>query len=265
MHNVNNGHRLPIPRHCPPVLMTLLHDCWQTDPDQRPTMRDVTRRLGDYLRTLAPITTASKPLLTSPASSGTPLQISASAFTPNVIAAALANGDTITTAHDSTYSAYAYATLSPNTSSASFRSDSNTSIATPSTPHPTPSTSGVSLAGTPLASSIPSSTLPIIPQLSHGSGSGGPLTVLPSSMTVGAGARPSNVVGGAGTLAAAIYTGALETIKKDAATLSSSSSSSVMPELPDRQDVASSGAYINLPPTPTILATDTTAAPGSHF
>ena len=38
---VERDHRLPIPNGCPPVLSSLMQICWQRDPKDRPTFKDI--------------------------------------------------------------------------------------------------------------------------------------------------------------------------------------------------------------------------------
>lgn len=38
---VEKGYRLPIPSGCPPVMTTLMQLCWQTEPKQRPTFKQI--------------------------------------------------------------------------------------------------------------------------------------------------------------------------------------------------------------------------------
>ena len=43
---VAGGHRHPIPSDWPEDLRRLISDCWQQDPDKRPTSAQVAKRLG---------------------------------------------------------------------------------------------------------------------------------------------------------------------------------------------------------------------------
>lgn len=47
-HNIENGYRLPPPPKCPEFLYNIMTDCWNEDPEERPTFDYLKTHLADY-------------------------------------------------------------------------------------------------------------------------------------------------------------------------------------------------------------------------
>lgn len=45
---VDNGYRMPPPPNCPPALYDIMMDCWQKEPERRPTFETLQWRLEDF-------------------------------------------------------------------------------------------------------------------------------------------------------------------------------------------------------------------------
>merc|ERR1711997_1367989 len=45
---VKNRRTMEIPRNCPELIATLMHDCWAYEPEDRPTFVEICKRLQDY-------------------------------------------------------------------------------------------------------------------------------------------------------------------------------------------------------------------------
>ena len=48
LQQVDNGYRMPCPQGCPPALYDLMLDCWQREPERRPTFETLQWRLEDF-------------------------------------------------------------------------------------------------------------------------------------------------------------------------------------------------------------------------
>ncbi|KAL6072737.1 Ephrin type-A receptor 2 [Balamuthia mandrillaris] len=49
LNRLNQGYRMPCPEECPPEIYALMQDCWQIDPERRPSFREIFLRLHNAM------------------------------------------------------------------------------------------------------------------------------------------------------------------------------------------------------------------------